>query len=167
MSAFKSYRVTHEYTQTNAAPPEKVFPLLCPVRERDWAPGWQYRMIYSDSGLAELGCIFTTPNPPSSGCVFPKKTWIVTDYDPSAFRIGFVWISPGRVATEIRAELKSAGQGETEARIRYRYTGLSPEGNREVEGYDREWFVAMMEEWESAINHYLRTGRSIDSSPAR
>src|SRR2546427_13050450 len=38
-------RVTHEYTQTNDAPPEIVFPLLCPVREADWVPGWQYKMI--------------------------------------------------------------------------------------------------------------------------
>ncbi len=38
MTAFKSYRVTHEYTQTNPAAPEKVFPLLCPVREGDCFP---------------------------------------------------------------------------------------------------------------------------------
>ncbi len=164
MSAFKSRRVAHEYTQTNSAPPEKVFPLLCPVREADWAPGWEYRLIYSESGVAELGCIFATPNSQTGGA--PEKTWITVEYDPAACRVGFVWINPGRVATEIRIQLKPAGQGETEARIRYRYTGLSPEGNREVGGYDWEWFVAMMEEWESAINHYLRTGRKIDSSPA-
>src|SRR2546427_12204443 len=55
-------RVTHEYTQTNDAPPEIVFPMLCPVREADWVPGWQYKMIYSKSGMAEAGCVFTTPN---------------------------------------------------------------------------------------------------------
>ena len=36
MSAFKGNRVVHEFTQTNPAAPEKVFPLLCPVREADW-----------------------------------------------------------------------------------------------------------------------------------
>jgi hypothetical protein len=48
MTAFKSYRIAYEYTQTNPATPDKVFPLLCPVREADWLPGWQYRLIYSD-----------------------------------------------------------------------------------------------------------------------
>jgi hypothetical protein len=45
MSKFQGKRITHEYTQNNVAPPEKVFPLLCPVREADWVPGWQYRLI--------------------------------------------------------------------------------------------------------------------------
>lgn len=160
MSTFKSRRVTHEYTQTNNASPEQVFPLLCPVREAEWAPGWQYRLIYSDSGVAELGCIFTTPNPPGRPHASPEKTWIVTDYDPAAFRIGFVWVDPGRVATEIRIQLTRAAETTTKAKIQYRYTGLSEEGNREIETYDENWFRNMMEEWESAINEYLGTGKS-------
>jgi hypothetical protein len=159
MSAFKSRRVTHEYTQTNNAPPEKVFPLLCPVREADWAPGWQYRLIYSDSGVAELGCIFTTPNPPSEPHASAEKTWIVTDYDPAAFRIGFVWINPNRVATEIRIQLMPAHEAKTQASIRYRYTSLSEEGNREITTYDENWFRNMMQGWETAINEYLRSGK--------
>jgi hypothetical protein len=158
MSAFKSHRVTHEFTQTNNATPEKVFPLLCPVHEADWAPGWQYRLIYSDSGVAELGCVFTTPNPPNHA--FPEKTWIVTDYDPAAFRIGYVWINPGRVATELRIQLTRKSD-TTLANIRYRYTGLSEEGNREIEGYDENWFRNMMEGWQSAINEYLCNGKTL------
>ncbi len=60
MTAFKGNRIVHEFTQTNPAPPSAVFPLLCPVREGEWLPGWQYRLIWSDSGIAELGCVFTT-----------------------------------------------------------------------------------------------------------
>ena len=164
MSAFKSYRREHEYTQTNPAPPEKVFPLLCPVREADWIPGWRYRLIYSDSGVAELGCIFTTPNfleATGAGDAAPETTWMTIDYDPAAFRVAYVWISPGRVAADLRIQLARTQSGETQTRVRYRYTGLSVEGNREVEGYDREWFRKKMENWESAMNHYLRTGEKI------
>jgi hypothetical protein len=190
MTAFKSYRVAHEYTQTNCAPPERVFPLLCPVREAAWVPGWQYRLIYSDSGVAELGCIFTTPSSAapnsfqpsprgsdssdqtssdsaSSNPVHSETTWITTDYDPAAFRIAYVWINPGRVATELRIQLMPTEQGETQTRIRYRYTGLSPEGNREVEGYDRKWFEAKMQGWEAAINHYLCTGKRMSASDGK
>ena len=60
MTNFQAQRVTHQFTQTNFAPPETVFPLLCPVREADWVPGWQYRLIYSKSGVAEAGCVFIT-----------------------------------------------------------------------------------------------------------
>ena len=172
MNSFKSYRIAHEYSQTNSAPPEKVFPLLCPVREADWIPGWRYKLICSDSGVAELGCIFTTEDPTVESEKYssrsnarnansPETTWICVDYDPAAFRIAYVWIKPARVATELRIQLTAADHGQTHSHIRFRYTGLSPEGNREVESYDRTWFEAKMRGWERAINHYLSTGKMV------
>jgi len=169
MNLFTSRRVTHEYVQIHPAAPERVFPLLCPVREADWIPGWRYKLIYSESGVAELGCIFTTEDavvesekyscsnaPPSSA----ETTWICTNYDPAAFRIAYVWVKPGRIATELWIQL-SADNGQTRSHIRFRYTGLSPEGNGEVESYERIWFEAKMRGWETAINHYLTTGGMI------
>ncbi len=171
MTAFKATRIVHEFTQTNPAAPEKVFPLLCPVREADWLPGWQYRLIYSDSGVAELGCVFTTPNPPGSHVqgqaaaetTWAETTWIVTDYDPAAFRIAYLWINPGRVITDLRIQLTPSDQRATATHIRYRYTGLSPEGNRELEHYTQPWFEANMKNWETTINHYLRTGKKMST----
>ena len=171
MNSFKARRVMHEYIQTNWAAPEKVFPLLCPVREADWIPGWRYELIYSESGVAEVGCIFTTQDPvvesekyltPSvaADANSPLTTWICTEYDPAAFRIAYVWIKPGLVATELWIQL-AAENGATSSRIRFRYTGLSPDGNRIVEGYDRTWFENKMRGWERAINHYLRNGEMI------
>jgi hypothetical protein len=158
MTAFKSHRVTHEYIQTNPAAPAKVFPLLCPVREADWVPGWHYRLVYSDSGVAELGCIFTTPDPPSANSPASlETTWIVTEYDPPTFRIAFVWIAPGRVITQIQIQVASGGDACSRTNIRYCYTGLSEEGNRELEQYDRVWFETKMKHWEATMNHYLRT----------
>jgi hypothetical protein len=152
-----------EFMQTNPATPDKVFPLLCPVREGDWLPGWQYRLIYSDSGIAELGCVFTTPNPPGAQNQASETTWIMTEYNPSAFRIGFLWINPGAIVTEIRIQLAAGEHGTTETHIRYRYTGLSPEGNRVIEGYDQKWFEAKMQNWETAINQYLRMGTKMSA----
>ena len=152
---FEAMRVEHEYTQRNPAPPERVFPLLCPVREADWVPGWQYRLIYSRSGVAELGCVFTTPNPDGR-----ETVWVVTDYDPAAFRIKFAWVWPEMVATRLEIQLRPAG-GETEADIRYTYTSLSEAGNAEVRRCDREWFLKKMTGWEKAINYYLTTGKLI------
>jgi len=119
MADFRGNRVTHEYKQTNVAPPEDVFPLLCPVRESDWVPGWQYRLIYSQSGAAEDGCVFVTPNEDNT-----ETTWVVSDYDPAAFRIAFVWVSPGLVAAQIKISLERNSHGTTDAYIRNAYTGL-------------------------------------------
>jgi hypothetical protein len=150
MSNFASQRVGHEYTQTNDAPPEKVFPLLCPVREADWVPGWEYQLIYSQSGFAEDGCVFSTPN--ENG---PETVWMVTQYDPAAFQIAFAWVEPGMIATQLRIALAPAPGGKTSARIRYLYTGLSPAGNAVLDRYTTDWFRSKMQSWEKAINHYL------------
>jgi hypothetical protein len=161
MAQFQGKRVTHGYTQTNEAPPGKVFPLLCPVREAEWVPGWQYRLLYSQSGVAEQGCVFTTPN--DDGTETTETTWIVTKYDPSLFRIKFDWVHPGLVTAQISIALAEKLHDQTSARIRYTYTGLSVEGNREVERYDQKWFEHKMQGWEAAINHYLRTREKINA----
>jgi len=159
MPAFDAKRVSHEYTQTNDAPPEKVFPLLCPVREADWVPGWQYRLIYSGSGLAEDGCVFSTPN--DAG---PETVWMVTHYDPAAFQVSYAWVQPGMIAAQLRISLARAAGGRTSARINYLYTGLAPAGNAELDHYTPEWFGSKMQRWETAINYYLRNGNLIQAA---
>jgi hypothetical protein len=156
MPEFAGHRVVHEYIQTNDAPPEKVFPLLCPVREAEWVPGWQYRLIYSQSGFAEDGCIFTTPNDDA-----PETTWVVTTYDPAGFGIAFSWVHPGVMTAQISIALREKSDGKTSARIRYTYTALSPEGSQKIASYDRNWFEQKMLGWEAAINHFLQTGQKI------
>jgi hypothetical protein len=159
MSKFNALRRSHQHTQLNDAPPERVFPLLCPVRESEWVPGWKYRLIYSESGVAEDGCVFTTPN--ESG---PETVWVVTHYDPANLRIAFAWVEPQLVATQLRLSLAPAPGGKTHAHIRYVYTGLSPEGNAAVERYTPEWFAQKMQGWETAMNHFLRTGKLLEAA---
>lgn len=158
MENFKAKRVSYTYTQTNDAPPDKVFPLLCPVREVDWLPGWKHRLIYSESGVAEDGCVFTTPNESGS-----ETTWTVTHYDPAAFAIHYAWVEPGRIATQLRISLAPAPGGKSSTQIRYFYTGLSPAGNTALDRYTPDWFQDKMQRWELAINHYLCTGKPISS----
>ena len=77
-----------------------------------------------------------------------------------------------RICLSKGSETPSPGQtllghtllGHTSAVIRYTYTGLSIEGNREVERYDQKWFQHKMRSWEAAINHYLQTGKRIDAA---
>jgi hypothetical protein len=156
MSTFNAKRVSHEYTQTNDAPPDNVFPLLCPVREADWLPGWKYTLIYSESGVAEAGCVFSTPN--DAG---PETIWLTTHYNPSAFTIAYAWVQPGMIAAQLRISLSPAPGGKTRAHIHFLYTGLSPAGNVALKRYGPEWFRSKMQNWEKAINHYLRTGEML------
>jgi hypothetical protein len=159
MTTFNVKRVSHEYTQTNDGPPDRVFPLLCPVREADWVPGWQYHLIYSESGVAEDGCVFTTPN--QAG---PESIWMTTHYDPAAHHIAYAWVQPGMIATQLRISLSPAPGGKTTAHIRYVYTGLSVPGNAALERFTSEWFHSKMQNWQKAINYYLRTGQLIPAA---
>ena len=63
----KPRRIKHSFTQSINGTPEQVFPLLCPVRETDWIPGWTTDWVISNSGLAERGCILQTPPRPGAG----------------------------------------------------------------------------------------------------
>ena len=71
-------RVSRAYTMTVEADAQTVFPLLCPVREYDWIEEWRCSMVYSESGVAEVGCVFLTELPGRG-----VETWIVSRYEPS------------------------------------------------------------------------------------
>jgi hypothetical protein len=155
MAEFRARQVRREGRQVNPAPPERVFPLLCPVREAEWVPGWEYELIHSRSGFAELDCLFTTPNPDG-----PPTVWQCVAYQPPR-RIEYLWGRPGLVTAHLTIELAPAGDGETAASIAYVYTGLSEEGNALLATYDEDFFRAKMQGWEKAINHYLATGKKV------
>jgi hypothetical protein len=151
-------RISHSYTQLNTAPSDKVFPLLCPVREAEWVPGWKFRLLHSSSGFAELGCVFTTPNDDSS-----ETTWIVTHYDPPR-NVAFTWVWPGMIATRLTIQLSPTDNRHTGSQISYEYTALTEAGERRLQSYDDVWFASKMTEWEQAINHFLQTGNLITTS---
>lgn len=95
-AAIEAEHCSHEYTQSIDAPPDAVFPLLCPMREQEWIPGWRARMIHSRSGVAEDGALFATPGPQG------ETLWLVTGYEPPR-RVQFVRYQPEGVVVRIVA----------------------------------------------------------------
>src|SRR6266478_1257521 len=77
MHITKPNRATHTYRQTLHAAREKVFPLLCPVREAYWAYGWLPELVISSSGFAERDCVFITPDK------LGTAIWYVTRHEPA------------------------------------------------------------------------------------
>ena len=148
-------RVDRTYEQRLAAPPERVFPLLCPVREKDWVPGWDPVVVYSLSGVAEDDCVFLTPGRDTS----PDAVWVVTRYEPAQFRIEFVRVVPGVTASRIRIALQAdddvAGPC-TRARVGYQHTSLGAAGDALVDGYTEEVYRDFMQTWERNLNAYLK-----------
>jgi hypothetical protein len=150
---FSGKKKKFAYTQINEGSIDKVFPLLCPVRERDWLDGWEYKMVYSQSGLIEKDCVFTTPHHGESATV-----WQVTQYDKEAHTIEFLRVTPAENVVKINIQLTALGDNQTEAQINYQYTALNEVQNLFVENELEDSFRESMAWWEKAINHYLKTG---------
>jgi hypothetical protein len=153
---FVARRATRSYLQSLEATPERVFPLLCPVREREWAVGWSCEVVYSRSGVAELGCVFTTRRDNE-----PERIWVITAHDPALGVVEFCTVTPGLHACRIHIALEPAGAGKTRARVVYEYTALSEAGNAFVDAFTEDEYRAFMRAWEDELNHFLRTGERL------
>ncbi|MCG6893508.1 MAG: hypothetical protein LJE65_07865, partial [Desulfobacteraceae bacterium] len=154
MDSWKASRAHRSFVMTLNAPPGKVFPLLCPVREYEWIPHWRCEMIYSESGVAEAGCVFTTDFSGEG-----KDVWVVSRYEPNR-AIGFVRTSRIRTVTyDIR--LSESADGKTAAMWSQILTGLNPEGNRALEAVTPENYRDLMSALQDMINHYLATGQAL------
>jgi hypothetical protein len=144
-------RVTRRYTQSLDGPPDEVFALLCPVRETEWVNGWNPRLVLTDSGYAEPGCIFVTPSIPQDAL------WIMTEHDPDRHRLRMLKLVPSVVIGHIEIDLEPSDSG-TSASISYSFTSLGQDGDKVLDGFTQEHFDAFMMTWEDELNHYLATG---------
>jgi len=144
-----AHRLTRDYRQTLHASPERVFPLLCPVREKEWLPDWDARMIYSASGVAEPGAVFVTQFDDE-----PEVTWIVAEHRPPA-RVHFARWHPGEMIVDLQLDLSESRPDTTWLDIRYIYTALSCAGATRIAAMTEEQWHGQMTFWESSLNQWL------------
>jgi len=140
---FKAERLVQAFEATVGGTPEQVFPLLCPVREYDWIPGWKCELIHSASGVVENNCIFRT-NFPGEG----PAIWTTSLYDPASWRVEYVRVVPGRWVVRLDIRVQEQGAGRTRVEFRNTYTGLGQKGNeairRDVSMHGEERFRRLM-----------------------
>jgi hypothetical protein len=142
------------------AAPEKVFPLFGPVREKEWADGWNPTILYpADAEVAE-NMVFTVPHGKD------LTIWTIAAYDPTRRAISYINVTPEVRLVRVDVRCEPAGADTTDVHVTYTYTGLSDEGNSIVENYTAKTHSDRMEEWGLAINHYLKTGKRLESGKA-
>lgn len=147
-------RRTMEWTGTVSGSPQDVFPLLCPCREADWIPGWDARLIHSESGYAELGCVFQTD---ATGVAGPG-VWVFSEYEEPRL-VELVRFTP-EMLIQIRISLAKEGSDRTSVTWDYAVTALSRAGRDQVDGMVAE-LPRRVEGLTLALDHYLRTGELI------
>ncbi len=154
MSHFKANKIRSRFVQQFQAPPTKVFPLLCPVREYEWIEPWRCEMLHSDSGIAEKNCVFRTRGAEESF----DDVWVISHYEPNT-RIEFVRINRLRVMT-LSIALTDNGDGTTRAVNEQLLVGLTPEGNEALQSLAGS-FSFEMRVGEVLLNHFLKTGNRL------
>ncbi len=152
-AGFIPQRKVYAYTQTINALPEEVFPLLCPVREAEWLDEWDYSMIYSVTGFAEPGAVFSTSSPGEQDTI-----WIVTKHDRQNMIVEFTRFTPFNRTCVLRIRAMQLNEACSSVDIEYVYVSFSEEGNDYLRNYSKDEFDKNMKFWEDSMNHYIATG---------
>jgi hypothetical protein len=152
----KPNRISRTHTHRYIAEPAKVFPLMCPVREADWIEDWDPVVVLTESGIAELECVFLTEASPSD------SIWYITRYEPTTHFIEMIKITPNVTACKLSIHIREV-EGGSEATVTYSHTSLGPEGDKSVAEFTEEYYREFMREWEAQVNHYLSTGSALST----
>jgi len=148
-------RIVRSYSTTLPSSPETVFPLLCPVREYDWIPTWKCEVIYTESGYAELGCVFTTDFKDQAGA----ETWVVCSYEKNRL-IGFVKTG-NHTTTRYNVSLEPRQTGSI-IRWEQEITGLDERGDLLLAAITEAVYNDKMQRINKLLEDYLLHGHNMN-----
>lgn len=141
---------------------DDCFSLACPKAELNWIDGWQFDMIYSESGKNEKNCIFLEA---LSGPVVLRSPglntyWYTTLYDPENHRCHFVLLSQKPVIAKLEIHMDALPDGNTSIKWDLTYTALSVEGNKIIREKDfKDRMSNMINFLGLSAKHYMETGK--------
>jgi hypothetical protein len=149
-------KLIRKYQQTLEGTKVEIFPLLCPVREKEWLQDWEYKMIYSESGFAEKGCIFETNNN------YGSYQWIVTKHDKDSHEIQFIKVRANDIYVIIDIELTEKSERVILCNIQYTFIPLENEvAEIMYRENTEEAFNEHMKKWEDSLNYYLKNAKML------
>lgn len=154
-----SKRISRSTTICLKANIGEVFPMFGPVREKDWAFGWNPEVLYSESPLVEEKMVFRTPG------VDGDYIWTMSKFDADLHLVEYMVHTENRLWF-ITVQCKDAGP-QTLATVTYTYTSINQAGIALNQNALEEMFRHELKDWEDAINHYLLFGQLLHPEHAR
>ena len=139
---------------------KKVFPLFSPLEEKKWENGWNPDFLYPPKGEFVENLVFKTKSSNNSEKEF---NWITSYLNTKDRLVIYTVFTVNRVWT-IKVRCEDMGKNKTEAEIKYTFTSLNEKGiaiNRESL---EKMYKEKLKDWETAINHFLTTGKSFNHS---
>ena len=131
------------------APLAEATAMFGPVREREWSSAWNPEFIDPAQPVQKEGAVFVTDAQPHG-----KSTWLLSEYDVRAGRVGYVVFVPGQSVIQFRIRVTAKGGNKSEATVTSHRTALSPAGNDAVDHFAIQ-FASQGPLWEAAINQSL------------
>ncbi len=156
-------RLRESFSISINAPVQKIFPLACPEEELKWISGWDYRMVYSDSGKNENNCVFseTITARHIMGSENSEDTyWITTLYDPQEHRIHFV-IMRSSTVTKLEITMNEINDHETVVAWDMTATAIKNEADPLFDASMKERMKLMMKLIGHSLKHYCETGEML------
>jgi hypothetical protein len=146
-------RRTFDFETTLPGSPERIFPLLCPVREEEWIEGWRAEAVHSASGFAEIGAMFRTR-------IELGELWVTSRHEPPT-RVEYTIVARGGAVLTLAAGLSAGAEGTTRWRIERTYTGIGWLGRHRVRALTEAGVRAENERLARQLEHFLRSGRML------
>ena len=149
---FRPERIEQTATFTVHTSLDQAFPLFGPVRERDWAAGWEPKIIFSSDPLVEEHMLFQTQPRFENE---PPYLWVVSQFRPEQYFIEYS-VSTNERIWFVSVQCAAAGE-HTRVTVRYRFTGLTPRGNELNRVALDRMYAQQLKDWESELNQFLST----------
>jgi hypothetical protein len=130
---------------TLRAPIARVFPLFSPLGERSWVPDWEPELLDPFGASWERGQVFRTDEGGR------EAVWLVTRLDPVGYEVEYHRVCSGRYVARVAVHCRAEPDHGTVVDVSYRFVGLSPEGNAEIEIMTPEAYAQKMERWKEWI----------------
>jgi hypothetical protein len=135
---------------------ENTFPLFGPIREKEWAVGWEPEVVYATHSEVEQYMIFKTPGKLPD----EKYTWIVTQYRPEEYLIEYTVSAQDRIWF-ITVRCKSQRE-YTAVTVTYTYTGFTEAAHQLNKQAIEKMFAHELKDWEEAVNYFLQSGKCLE-----
>lgn len=156
---FQAKKLERTYDQRLSAPAAKVFALLSPLAEKEWALGWDPEFLHCSEDCRGVGTLFRTTS--ASGAT---TLWYLRELDNGPRRLEYLIVRPEICWTILRIQVEEVAGGSSVAHIAYTWLALSPNGNEYVDLHAGPHFDEYMQLWERSLNYYLGNGKALPES---
>jgi hypothetical protein len=129
--------------------------LFGPIREKEWAYGWNPEIICGEGEIEEY-MVFKTESKYEDETEY---RWILSHYCPAEHMVEYSVTSKDRTWF-INVKCNGRG-GSTEAIISYTYIGFTALACRRNAESLSKMYNLNLQDWEEAINYYLSSGKQL------